>query len=355
MSDAAQLRALIIDDSRLDRRGIHEALDLVTGLDLTGATFCAERGLQLLANCRVDVVFIDLAIPGLGSLQFLHAIQSMEGPTPAVFVMGRSAQVGSQDARAALSLGAVAFITKPDTPSAVRGVSEHIQRELQRLPHPAALPPTTPAPPWAPVELVCIVSSTGGPEALAVVLCGLPPTLQVPILITQHLPAQFVAAMCGNLQKKALRPVTMARDGARIEAGHVYMAPGHAHLTVGCRLGGYTCALDYGPARAACIPSGNIMLESAAASTGGRLLGVCLTGMGDDGADGMAAVRVAGGRVIAQDEASSVVWGMPGAVIGRGDADYVLPLSEIASGITQLISPPANDNPNDADPSAHAA
>ncbi|MBL4688174.1 MAG: chemotaxis protein CheB [Nannocystaceae bacterium] len=173
--------------------------------------------------------------------------------------------------------------------------------------------------------------------------------------MTQHLPEQFVDAMCGSLQKKALRPVTMARHGASIEAGRVYVAPGHAHLTVGSRCGGYTCALDYGPARAACIPSGNIMLESAAASTGGRLLGVCLTGMGDDGADGMAAVRVAGGRVIAQDEASSVVWGMPGAVIGRGDADYVLPLSEIASGITQLISPPANAPPNSRASRARAA
>jgi two-component system chemotaxis response regulator CheB len=178
--------------------------------------------------------------------------------------------------------------------------------------------------------VVAIASSTGGPNALSTVLRAIPRDFATPILITQHMPPAFTAALADRLARDSGRPCREAVTGERVLPGHIYVAPGDYHLTVMTREREPVLRVDQGPHENHCRPAADPMFRSVAAVYGPSALAVVLTGMGEDGCRGAREIRERGGRIVAQDEASSVVWGMPGAVVHAGLADAVLPLDRIA-------------------------
>ena len=184
------------------------------------------------------------------------------------------------------------------------------------------------------MQVLAIASSTGGPVALAELFAGLPPSLDVPVVITQHMPPEFTRRLAERLATVGSRPCAEARDGEVLRAGHVYVAPGDRHLLVERRAGGVRVRLTQDPPVQHCRPAADPMFASIAAAYGPGALAVVLTGMGHDGRDGSAAIVRCGGRVLAQDEATSVVWGMPGAVAQAGLAAGVWPIPEIAAHVT---------------------
>jgi len=188
-----------------------------------------------------------------------------------------------------------------------------------------------------PPLLLAVGSSTGGPQALFTLVQSLGKTVPVPVVITQHMPATFTAILADHLTRLGAMPCAEARDGEALQAGRIHLAPGDRHLLVEGRAGALRARLSNGPAENFCRPSVDPMLRSAATSCGGRVLVVMLTGMGHDGRDGTRAVVEAGGTALAQDEATSVVWGMPGAIAQAGLCHRILPLPALAAGVLDLL------------------
>jgi two-component system chemotaxis response regulator CheB len=234
--------------------------------------------------------------------------------------------------------------------AAIERVREELVPKIKAFcPHLAVQPPSPvavspvrpvarPAPPRLPpsrIELVAIGASTGGPNALAAVLPALPADFPVPIVIVQHMPPVFTRSMADRLNAQAAIGVSEATAGESLQAGHAYVAPGDFHMTLGRDAVGAKLRLHQGPPENSCRPAVDVLFRSVAESFGGRVLAVILTGMGKDGLNGCQNLRDAGAQILAQDEATSVVWGMPGFVARSGLADQVLPLDRMASEITR--------------------
>jgi two-component system chemotaxis response regulator CheB len=185
--------------------------------------------------------------------------------------------------------------------------------------------------------LLAIGSSTGGPQALFTLIQGLGARIPVPVVLTQHMPATFTPILAEHLSRIGSMPCAEAVDGAALLPGRIALAPGNRHLLVESDGGGLRARLSDGPPENFCRPSVDPMLRSATAACGGRVLMVMLTGMGHDGRDATKALVAAGGAAIAQDEATSVVWGMPGAIAQAGYCDHVLPLTEIAPRVLGIL------------------
>jgi len=186
-------------------------------------------------------------------------------------------------------------------------------------------------------DLLLIGVSTGGPNALAELVPALPADLPVPVLIVQHMPPLFTKALAERLDQRSRLKIMEATDGAVASAGEVWIAPGDYHMTVEARGGKFVLRLNQAAAENGCRPAVDVLFRSAASAVGGRALVVMLTGMGQDGLKGSEPLVAAGAQLLAQDEASSVVWGMPGAVTRAGLASKVLPLSQMAGEITRLL------------------
>jgi two-component system chemotaxis response regulator CheB len=257
---------------------------------------------------------------------------------------------GADIALRALRLGAADYVPKP---SAVTG-DEVFRRELVekvkglgRMRR-RAIRPTSgnvpglrlrPAAPVAP-RLLAVGSSTGGPQALFTLVQGLGKTLNVPVVMTQHMPATFTPILADHLSRLGGLPCAEARDGEILVPGRMYLAPGDRHLLIDAARGGLRARLSTDPPENFCRPSVDPMLRSAAAACDGRVLVAMLTGMGQDGLDGTRLVIEAGGSAVAQDEATSVVWGMPGAIAQAGLCHAVLPLPRIAPKLLELLRMP---------------
>jgi two-component system, chemotaxis family, protein-glutamate methylesterase/glutaminase len=241
---------------------------------------------------------------------------------------GRLAPAGTRPASAAPPVGTPVRSLAP-TPSATAA------RPMQVV---GIRPSPGPVSAAGRAEVVVIGSSTGGPQALQTLVTALAGRVTVPILIAQHMPAMFTAIMAEHLGRASSAPCVEARDGMPIKAGTIYVAPGDFHLTVVRRHGALVCGLDQSPPVNFCRPAVDPLFKSAVQTFGARVLGVVLTGMGSDGAGGAADIVKAGGSVIAQDEATSVVWGMPGAVARAGLAAAIKPLPDIAPAILALLS-----------------
>lgn len=214
-----------------------------------------------------------------------------------------------------------------------------IDLDLVRATRPAAQGHTVKrVEPAAPEGVIVIGASTGGPQALSVVLEGLAPALRhAPVLVVLHIPAEFAAVVAEHMQKATGLPTRTARQGEPIEKGRIYLAPGSLHLSV-VRIGNaVVCVLLDEPPRNFCKPSVDVLFQGAARCFGAKAVGLMLTGMGSDGLEGSRAIVRAGGKIIAQDAASSTVWGMPGAVVNDGLAHAVLPLGKIAPAACGLI------------------
>ncbi len=346
MSESAT-RVLVVDDSAVVRQTLLALLS-ETGdfqVEVAANPFVA---LRYLGERRPDVIVLDLEMPKMDGLTFLRKIMA-EDPVPVVVC---SAHAG-RAALDALDAGAVDVITKPSF--GVRGFLEEqvvaIADILKgaaraRLPgrraSPAASSPSEPAGrarcssnPRPPI--VAMGASTGGTQALRTVLAPLQPDAPA-LLIVQHMPSGFTRAFAERLDQESALKGKEAQDGDRVEAGHALLAPGDMHMRLREDLHGYFAEVSAGPLVSRHRPSVDVLFRSVAELAGPHAVGVLLTGMGDDGAEGLLAMRRAGAVTLAQDEASSVVFGMPKEAIRRGATERVLPLPAIAEAIRSLTS-----------------
>lgn len=294
------------------------------------------RALAFLSQERVDVIVLDLDLPHTSGIDALPALLTAGGDARVLVVSG-SAEDGAAITIRALTLGAADTLVKPRSGALAGRFGELLVARLDLLCPTAGEPMRAARPASAPLhafDAIAIGASTGGIHALAGVLGAIPATVKTPILVTQHLPPSFSPFFAAQVALSARRPCAVATDRSRILAGEVVIAPGDAHLVAVSLGDGRTAArLSHDPAPTGNLPSVDPMFASLAAIHGPRLLAIVLSGMGRDGLEGARAVRDAGGTVVAQDEASSVVWGMPGAVVGAGLAGAVLTPAEIGSFI----------------------
>lgn len=350
-----RLRVLIAEDSLTVRRRLVDALAGDAGFEVVGEADNGRHAFELCRALRPDVVTMDMVLPEVDGLAATEQIMAY-CPTP-ILVVSASVNRGELFATYdALAAGAVDVLDKPraDEPdaewdarfrAAVRMVARvrvitHLRHRLQALARSAAptAPPIAAAAAHAgrrPAELVAIGASTGGPSAVMDVLRALPASFPAPIAVVVHIGASFSSALAEWLSTQARRTVAHARDGEPIAgaAGRVVLAPPDRHLVV--RAGRF--ALVDAPAVHSCRPSVDVLFESIARELGGAGVGCLLTGMGRDGARGLLAMRQRGALTIAQDEATSVVYGMPREAAELGAAERILPLADIAPALAAVI------------------
>ncbi len=328
---AAAARVLVIDDSVVARTVIARIVDGHPGFVTAGQVGSAAAAMEFLLRERVDFILLDLAMPGLDGLTALPGIASI-AQGARIVVVSSSAAAGAAATIRALALGAADTLEKPAASDMSGAFARLLMERLERLAagrrHGLALahlPQRTANAPAA-FDVVAIGASTGGIHALSGVLQPLPPAFDVPIIITQHLPATFIPYFATQVAGMAGRPCVIATDLMRLRPGQIVVAPGTAHIRcIPLSDGQSAIRLTREAVPSGCMPSVDPMFTSAAEVFGARMLAIVLSGMGRDGVTGARAVRQAGGCVMVQDEASSVVWGMPGAVVAQGLADAVLP------------------------------
>ncbi|HUC83573.1 MAG TPA: chemotaxis response regulator protein-glutamate methylesterase [Candidatus Acidoferrales bacterium] len=351
----AKIRVLVVDDAVVMRKLITESLRQDSALEVVGVAANGKIALQKIPQVSPDLLTLDLEMPEMDGLETLRELRKLYPKLP-VIMFSTLTQKGGTATLEALSLGANDYVTKPANIGSVAEAMQRLEAELipkikvhcrhlfresapveaPRAVSQVATPVTGDWPPL-PVEIVCIGTSTGGPNALAEVFASLPANLPVPLVIVQHMPPLFTAMLAERLTAHSPIPCHEGTEGQLVESGQAYIAPGGRHMEVqrlGTRL---KLHLHDGPLENSCRPAVDVLFRSAAAAYGGAVLGVVMTGMGQDGLRGCEAIRECHGRVIAQDEASSVVWGMPGSVARAGYAGKVVPLNRIATEITRMV------------------
>ena len=334
-------RVLICEDSRTFAAALRRTLEHDGDIEVVGVRTTAESTIGDLARLAPDLVTMDIELPGMSGLDAVEQIMSVK-PTP-ILVLSSHVGATNDTAAAALAAGALEAIAKDDLPlTSPQGAAAaafrrrvkilsraHVIRHPRaRLPDRTAKRPVK-APPGA---MIGICASTGGPQALASVLSGIPASFAVPILVVQHISAGFTEGLAHWLDGAVPLPVSLAEDGAPLVRG-VSIAPDGAHLVVAAG----KLVLDRSSPAGLHRPSGDMLLESIAEAAGSAGVAVVLTGMGRDGAAGLGAVQRAGGLTIAQDEASSAVYGMPKEAAKQG-AMMILPLEKIAAAIAGSAS-----------------
>lgn len=347
-------KVLIVDDSAVARAVIARVIDGSGHLMVAGAVADVRGALAFLARAQVDFILLDINLPGVDGITALPDL-IVAGGEAKVLIVSSSAAEGAQQTIQALAFGAADTLEKPEAGALSGRFAQALLEKLRHLAEPAgrarpALPaPSAAAPPTAlraPVvqadayDMIAIGASTGGIHALNRLLRELPAGFRLPILITQHLPPTFMPYFAAQLATLAGRPCDVATDRLRIRPGRVIVAPGDAHLCVAPLPDGTACVrLSRAPSTSGCTPSVDPMLASVAAAFGPRAMGVVLSGMGRDGVDGARTLRETGGAIVIQDEESSVVWGMPGAVAAAGLADAVLPPAAIGRLLAERRRP----------------
>ncbi len=351
------MRTLLIAESRVFRTGLSQALESNAWVELVASEFSLERGLQRLNRGDIELVLLDLSRTAESRNGFLKQLEDLDGSGPMVLAIAAQESDVALTRLGSTSRGLVGIVPKSaaDIESTVAAIEATLSRIGQQpdpklLPKPAARVTADPGEPSAPRkaasladasglgELVVIVSSTGGPVALQALLGGLAPSFDTPIVIVQHLPPGFDKSLAANLARQTGRSVRVAQENEPLTSSQILLAPGENHLEVQRSGGALVCRVVRGPRENGCRPAGDRALRTAALASRGRMVGVCLTGMGRDGADGMVEVARAGGQVIVQDEASSVVWGMPSSVLASGVRASVLPLQSISATLNRKAS-----------------
>jgi two-component system chemotaxis response regulator CheB len=340
---------LVVDDSAVVRGLLARALETDPAIKVAGTAMHGGQALDWMQKNRVDVVILDVEMPVMDGLTALAKIQ-VEFPHVHVVMASGLTYEGAETTVKALALGAAGCIAKPAARSTAESI-ELLVRELVPLVKALGSQHVYEAPveifppksssggarrPIVPPSVVVIGSSTGGPKALTTVLSGLPRDFPLPILIVQHMPPLFTPMLAKHLQQDSGRPCQEAQHAHPIERNHTYIAPGDYHVVIDKRDNLMVTTLNQNPAEHYCRPSVNPLFRSAADWYGKSVLAVMLTGMGDDGIEGTRSVSARQGYIIAQDQASSVVWGMPAAVVRENLAHQVLPLSEIAPAIQRI-------------------
>jgi two-component system, chemotaxis family, protein-glutamate methylesterase/glutaminase len=339
------IRAIIADDSPTARQLLRVILEQEGDITVIGEASDGAAAVAMVSETRPDLVIMDVHMPGADGLQATKEIM-VRAPTPILIVSA----VTRRDVDLSLSAtqaGALMALPKPAGPASPQ--FEQSARELRDMARAMAQvkvvrrwSASVPAPGATmrlnrsePADLVAMAASTGGPAALRRVLMDLPATFPAPILVVQHIARDFTTGFVDWLAGSCGLPVELARDGEALRAGTVYVAPDDAHLGVSS---GLRVSLSDAPPIGGFRPSATHLFESAARAAGRRLVAVVLTGMGTDGADGLAVAHRAGACVIAQDEASSVVYGMAQEAVRRGAVDMIVPVEEIATRLVELVA-----------------
>jgi two-component system chemotaxis response regulator CheB len=336
---------MVCDDSVTIRGAIARMLESDPAVRVVARVANGQLAIDELKRTPVDVLVLDIEMPVMDGMTALPLLLRAD-PGLKVIMASTLTTRGADIALRALRLGAADYIPKP---SAVHG-DDTFRRELlekvkglARLRRRVALPVREavglrlrPAP-MIPPRLLAVGSSTGGPQALFTLVQGLGKTLNVPVVLTQHMPATFTPILAEHIGKLGGLPCAEAKDGEPLQAGRINLAPGNYHLLVNGARGALTARLSSDAPVNFCRPSVDPMLRSAASACEGRVLVAMLTGMGQDGLAGTRTVIDAGGSAVAQDEATSVVWGMPGAVAQAGLCHAVLPLPRIAPKLLEML------------------
>ncbi len=347
-----RIRVLIVDDSSVVRRMLSDALSNDPMLEVAGTAPGGRIALAKIPQVRAEIVILDVDMPEIGGLETLAAIRRTYPRLP-VILFSALTERGAAVTLEALSMGASDYVTKPSGAGSAAAAAERIRGELiPRIKAMCGAPPPAapmrrespsgsparrrPSPrPAAPsrVDVVAIGASTGGPAVLCDLLRRIPADFPVPVLIVQHMPPTFTKLLSDRLASLSAIRVVEGVSPEVLRPGGAWVAPGDFHMVVERSGDAAWVRTNREAPRSSCRPSVDALFESAAAAFGPGSLAVVLTGMGQDGLRGCERIREAGGRVLVQDEASSVVWGMPGAVARAGLADEVVPLARIASEI----------------------
>ncbi len=344
-------KVLVVDDAMLIRRMVTDVLAADPSIEVVGEAANGRIALQKIPQLAPELVTLDVEMPEMDGIQTLKEIRKLYPRLP-VIMFSALTERGAADTLEALHHGASDYVTKPASSAGKAGAQQRILEDLvpkikslcrvgappaaagarrdatgAGAARPFALRAVGPA---ITADAVAIGVSTGGPAALAEVLSRLPTNFPAPILLVQHMPQMFTRFLAERLNGQTPLEVREAADGEPVAPGVVYVAPGDFHLTVKRRNGSVVTALDQAPPENSHRPAVDVLFRSVADAYGARTLGVVLTGMGQDALHGCETITRAGGRVLAQDEATSVVWEMPGLVVNAGLADAVLPLGQIA-------------------------
>ncbi|GAA4810371.1 chemotaxis response regulator protein-glutamate methylesterase [Nocardioides caeni] len=325
------------------------ALSSATDIDVIAVAKDGLEAVRMVDELRPDVVTLDIEMPNLDGLGALTQIREKHARLP-VIMFSTLTERGATATLDALSRGASDYVTKPsNTGQIADGIAAVRDQLVPRIRALAGMRKLTPGaggpvvrreratPPAQSVSALLIGCSTGGPDALARLLPRLPGDLGVPVLIVQHMPPVFTAMLAQRLDRVSALTVREAADGDEVRPGEVLIAPGDFHMRLQRSPLGTRVVLDQGPQENFCRPAVDVLFRSAVQLYGGGALATILTGMGQDGLAGARELAAAGARILAQDEDSSVVWGMPGAVAGAGLADDVLPLEQLADRITATV------------------
>ncbi|PIT77840.1 chemotaxis response regulator protein-glutamate methylesterase [Limnohabitans sp. B9-3] len=352
---------LVVDDSLVMRKLIISTLEAHASIRVVGTAEDGHQALQALDRCKPDLVILDVEMPVMDGLTALDEIRRRDRRLP-VLMFSSLTQRGAQTTIEALTRGASDYVGKPTQMNDLNQALQVLQQEL--IPKVLALGecaqaakvkalPSTPTlrgvrpgsqathttrlAGSASLEAVCIGVSTGGPVALVSLIEAWTTPLSIPVFVVQHMPPRFTQLLADRLSGLGCMPVHEPYDDQLVQPGHIYLAPGGWHMTLERKTHGVHVRVVDLPPQSSCKPSVDLLFNSAAKVYGQQLLGVVMTGMGHDGLQGSQSIVDAGGEVWVQDQYTSVVWGMPGAVAQAGLAHAVLPLQDIASSIVRRV------------------
>ncbi|MCI6584904.1 MAG: chemotaxis response regulator protein-glutamate methylesterase [Mobiluncus porci] len=365
----AGIKVLVVDDSVVVRKIVTDALNADPSIEVVGTAPNGKLALMKWKQLKPDAITMDIEMPVMNGIEAVRELRKMGCKEP-IIMFSTLTQRGATATLEALSAGATDYVTKPANQGSVQQSMQTIREQLVPiivglLPGKArasgltssksisaearanisSVPAMFAGPvklhdrtgmPDKPIRIVILGSSTGGPEALSKVISGLKP-LPVPLVITQHMPPVFTTQLAARLDRMTSAVVQEASEGMMLAPGHIYLAAGNYHMTFAGNAGAPRIKMTQTPPVNFCRPSVDVMFESAVQMYGGEMLAVVLTGMGQDGKEGCKKVLEAGGRTLVQDENTSVVWGMPGAVATAGFADQILPLDQIANEISRHV------------------
>jgi len=350
------VKVLIVDDSALMRKMLSEMLSSDAEIEVVGTAPDPYVARDKIKALNPHVVTLDIEMPRMDGLTFLAKLMRLR-PTPVVMISTLT-QKGARTSLEALHLGAVDYVSKPQTD--LLGSMESYRDEIiekvkvaaganlaalvrsqcgvrREEPGAAAEPPPLIRPGSQFGRVIAIGASTGGTEAVAEVLASMPAD-SPPVLVAQHIPETFSRSFSERVDKLSPLTVREACNGEPALAGHAYVAPGNYHLTLARAGTGYTCVLNQSPRVNRHRPSVDVLFESVARVAGAKGIGIMLTGMGRDGALGLKAMREAGARTLAQDQATSVVWGMPGAAVDLGAVEKIVALDRVSAEIVRHVN-----------------
>jgi len=348
------IRVLIVDDSSVIRKVICDGLAADSSVEVVGTAANGSIALGKISQVNPDIITLDVEMPGMNGLETLAELRKTYPKLP-VIMFSTLTERGAATTLDALALGASDYATKPSNTGSLDVTLKQIREQLipkikalcawktsarpaPSLSNAVHLAATSAATSLSRIDLLAIGTSTGGPNALAELIPAIPGDFPVPIVIVQHMPPVFTRLLAGRLNDKSQLKVQEGRPGQVIAPGEAWIAPGDYHMTVERLANSVRLATNQDPPENSCRPAVDPLFRSVATGFGSNVLAVVLTGMGYDGVIGAQHIRERGGQVYVQDEASSVVWGMPGQVAAAGFANAIYPLASMAQEVVRRVS-----------------